>query len=432
MSATNGQTPVVVEDEGQKIQFTPARLPYDKRIKDRFPDVGPGEWRVLVETVWPAARSHESVLMALNYCRVRKLDPFKKPIHIVPIYDKQRRAYVETVWPGISELRTTAFRTKLYAAADPIVFGPDREVAFKSKDRKSGEVTELTMTVPLWAQMTIYRLDAAGVPRGFTGPKVFWLESYAVEGGEVPGFPQMPNAMWRKRPYGQLEKGTEAATLRMVFPDELGNEYAAEEMEERTVDTTVQTGIVIEHDAKNGATEAKAAPPAPPSPPKPPAPPALPQAAPVQVPAGGMTGTEIEAALAKINPAEAMREATRAVVPPKPPADSLLTAIRTGGDIPQRLTSAETGDPVDDLDDDGAPLAEATADPIADGTLYDGDEYLQWVELQFSEMTADDPDVTKRWRALRAAIDQRNLFPPDHDEAVKIAERHADLLGVTP
>ena len=36
--------------------------------------------------------------------------------------------------------------------------------------------------------------------------------------------------MWKQRPYGQLEKCAEAAALRKAFPEELGNEYAAEEM----------------------------------------------------------------------------------------------------------------------------------------------------------------------------------------------------------
>jgi len=37
--------------------------------------------------------------------------------------------------------------------------------------------------------------------------------------------------MWAKRPRGQLEKCAEAAALRRAFPEEIGNEYAAEEVE---------------------------------------------------------------------------------------------------------------------------------------------------------------------------------------------------------
>ena len=53
--------------------------------------------------------------------------------------------------------------------------------------------------------------------------------------------------MWKKRPRGQLDKAAEAAALRAAFPEELGNDYAAEEME----------GQVIDH------VEAAAAPPRP-------------------------------------------------------------------------------------------------------------------------------------------------------------------------
>ena len=41
----------------------------------------------------------------------------------------------------------------------------------------------------------------------------------------------MPNHVWERRPDGQLEKCAEAAALRRAFPEELGNEYTAEEME---------------------------------------------------------------------------------------------------------------------------------------------------------------------------------------------------------
>jgi hypothetical protein len=45
-----------------------------------------------------------------------------------------------------------------------------------------------------------------------------------------------PNEMWKKRPRGQLEKCAEAAALRAAFPEELGNDYAAEEMAGQIVD----------------------------------------------------------------------------------------------------------------------------------------------------------------------------------------------------
>ena len=65
--------------------------------------------------------------------------------------------------------------------------------------------------------------------------------------------------MWGKRPRGQLDKCVEAAALRKAFPEELGNVYAAEEMEGRTID-----GVVVDHEPTRQSA---------PTPPKPPAPP---------------------------------------------------------------------------------------------------------------------------------------------------------------
>src|SRR4051794_4134726 len=98
-----------------------ARLPYHPGIKERF-GIDAGAWRTLVEAIFPSAKTAEAVLLALDYCKVRNLDPFKRPVHIVPMWSQTansgRGGYVETVWPGIWEMRATAFRTKQYAGMD--------------------------------------------------------------------------------------------------------------------------------------------------------------------------------------------------------------------------------------------------------------------------------------------------------------------------
>ena len=169
-------------------------------------------WKVLQETLFPGA-SDASILMAVDYCKVRNLDILKKPVHIVPIWDKNQKRMVDTVWQGISELRTTAMRTGQYAGCDETVFGPDI----------TKNVGGVEITFPEYAQITVYRI-VAGQRVAFNGGKVRWLETVATtkEGA--------PNSMWKQRPYGQLEKCAEAAALRKAFPEELGNEYAAEEM----------------------------------------------------------------------------------------------------------------------------------------------------------------------------------------------------------
>lgn len=169
-------------------------------------------WKVIKETVYPGA-TDESALMVYDYCKVRNLDVLKHPVHIVPIYDSKKKCMVDTVWQGISELRTTAMRTGQYAGCDETIYGDDVTEKFGN----------IEITYPEWAQVTVYRM-VAGQRVPFHGGKVRWKETVSTTKDGVP------NSMWRQRPYGQIEKCAEAAALRKAFPEELGNEYCAEEM----------------------------------------------------------------------------------------------------------------------------------------------------------------------------------------------------------
>lgn len=194
----------------------PTRLNLPAPVAERF-GIDAIKWKALVETIYPNATSIDSVVMVLSYCEARKLDPFKRPVHIVPVWSKAANGMVDTVWPGISELRTTAMRTGLYAGKERTAFGPDVTMT----------LGEVEITFPEWAQTTVYRL-VPGIGRcPFEGPTIYWLEAYATAGRNT----KAPNDMWKKRPRGQLDKCSEAAALRTAFPEELGNEYAAEEVE---------------------------------------------------------------------------------------------------------------------------------------------------------------------------------------------------------
>jgi len=242
--------------------IAPSRLPIAPSIAKEF-DLQPTEWRVLVDQIFPSAQSVESVMMALAYCRKRNLDIFKKPVHIVPMWSSAKREMVETVWPGIAEIRTTAARTGEYAGIDAVEFGPIVERTFSGtleqwvepegggRKVKRPNKVEKVVRFPEWASVVVYRI--VGGQRCAYHAKVFWEETYATMGKT-----DIPNEMWAKRPRGQLDKCVEAAALRKAFPEELGNIYAAEEMEGRSID-----GMTIEH----------AEPKAPPTPPKPPVPP---------------------------------------------------------------------------------------------------------------------------------------------------------------
>lgn len=242
--------------QSREVTLIPVSMVMSKDIAQEF-SLTSSQWRVLVDQIFPNAKTQEAVAMALAYCKTRKLDVFKRPVHIVPMYSTALKKEVETVWPGISEVRTTAARTGEYAGIDEVIYGPEVEREFSAEKDKwenrqkvGTEIVKKTVSYPKWASVVVYRW-VKGEKAAFH-TKIFWEETYATQGKL-----DVPNSMWAKRPYGQIDKCVEAAALRKAFPEELGNTYAAEEMEGRTID----------HDIPDRSA---------PTPPKPPAPPAPP------------------------------------------------------------------------------------------------------------------------------------------------------------
>jgi phage recombination protein Bet len=164
-------------------------------------------WRVLTDAIFPNARSPDSIMLALDYCRVRNLDVMKRPVNIVPMYDERQRKYIETIWPSINETQITAARTNEWAGMDVPLWGEDRTEGFTDDKNHTYKVT-----FPEWCAVTVYRI-VKGQRCPFVEP-VFWLEACARTAGGVP------NAMWRKRPRGQVAKVAKAASLRAAFPEE--------------------------------------------------------------------------------------------------------------------------------------------------------------------------------------------------------------------
>jgi phage recombination protein Bet len=194
-------------------------------------------WNALKEMY--DAPSDTSLGLVIDYCKARKLDPMKKPVHIVPVWSNRRKCMVETVWPSILEIRTTAMRTGKYAGADETKFGPTQK-------QDLGDAKEFTY--PEWAQKTVYRM-MDGNKCAFPGPRVYFLESYATsKRGEYT-----PNAMWQKRPWGQLEKCAEAAALRGAFPEETG--LTAEEMSGRNLEDHEPVNVTGSADAPAAGSE---------------------------------------------------------------------------------------------------------------------------------------------------------------------------------
>lgn len=194
------------------------RLPYHEEFKAL--GIDNVRWKVLTDSIFPHATNPDSILMALTYCKARGLDIFKKPVHIVPIYSTAKKTMIDSIWPSIAELRTTAARTGSYAGKDETVFGPMRK-------EKLGN-TEVEF--PEWAQVTVYRI-VGGVRCPFVGPKCYWLEYYATAERNKKD----PNDRWMRARHGQIEKCAEAGALRAAFPEEIGGDYAAEEMEGQVI-----------------------------------------------------------------------------------------------------------------------------------------------------------------------------------------------------
>jgi phage recombination protein Bet len=195
------------------------------------------EQNELIETLeaslYPGA-SHNSIKLAIGYCKASNLDPMQKPVHIVPIWDKNTSKMRDTIMPGIGLYRTQAARSGQYAGMTEAEFGPD----------VTENLAGVTVTFPQWARVIVKKLLPNGTIAEFSA-KEYWKENYATAKRDTVA----PNAMWKKRPYGQLAKCAEAQALRKAFPESVGSAPTAEEMEGRHAEHDM--GAAEEVGAKN-------------------------------------------------------------------------------------------------------------------------------------------------------------------------------------
>ncbi len=176
------------------------------------------QWMTLRTSLFPGAKP-ESVVMVWDYCNARKLDPLKKPCHIVPMWVRNPDgggSMRDVIMPGIYEYRTTANRTGQYMGHSKPEYGPEVEV--------------LGVKVPQWCEMVVYRWNEASKQRVEFPVSVFFAEAAATKVDKKTNETFL-NDRWSKAPRQMLTKCTEAAGLREAFPDELGGEHTAEEME---------------------------------------------------------------------------------------------------------------------------------------------------------------------------------------------------------
>jgi phage recombination protein Bet len=173
---------------------------------------------VLQTSLYPGA-SLDSIKMVLGYCKASSLDPMRKPVHIVPMWDGKTKQMRDVVMPGVGLYRTDASRTGEHVGTDKPVYGPMVEY----------ELSGVKICVPEWCAVTVYRLKN-GIKCAYTAEE-YWIENYATAGKDTTA----PNSMWKKRARGQLAKCAEAQALRKAFP-EVGSQPTADEMEGKSID----------------------------------------------------------------------------------------------------------------------------------------------------------------------------------------------------
>lgn len=192
-------------------------------------DVDQAMWSALTSSIFPGAKP-ESIVMAVEYAKARKLDIMKKPCHIVPMFVKDSKTGQESwrdiIMPSITEHRITASRSNSYAGIDSPVFGP----------MVSAQFGNATHTIPEFCTVTVYRI-IHGEKVAFSHTEYFEEACSTIKSGDL-------NSMWKKRKRGQLAKCAEAGALRKAFPEEIGNEYTLEEMQGKEI--TVGGEVALE------------------------------------------------------------------------------------------------------------------------------------------------------------------------------------------
>jgi phage recombination protein Bet len=186
---------------------------------------------VLESSVFPGAK-RESIALVIGYCKAAGLDPLQKPVHIVPMSvkvagakdanGKDKYEYRDVILPGINLYRVQASETGQFVGMTEPEFGPLQNLVVGA-----GEIFKpngVPFQYPEWCKVTVYR-QVGGQVAAFTAVE-FWDENYATQSRDSI----LPNAMWKKRPRGQLAKCTEAQALRKAFPERT-SAPTAEELE---------------------------------------------------------------------------------------------------------------------------------------------------------------------------------------------------------
>lgn len=211
MTMTKKQSTEVTTKNGDAPP-TPNKRSLAEQLKDR--GISHAAWHTLTNSLYPGARP-ESVLLVIDYCRARNLDPIKRPVHIVPMKVKDAvsgdEEWRDVVLPGVYEHRVTAHRTGQYLGHTPPEYGP--------------EIEFLNVKAPEWVAMTMRRLIGDRVAE--FPVRTYFKEVVGTSRGRDGKV--YVNARWTRSPIQMTTKCGEAAGLREAFPEELGGQMTAEE-----------------------------------------------------------------------------------------------------------------------------------------------------------------------------------------------------------
>lgn len=160
----------------------------------------------------------------------RNLNPFKKQIHAVYIWDSTAKAEKLVPITGIDGFATIAQRTNRYAGLS--------ETRFEMFEDKDGDDKK---GLPKCAVVDVFAYNPVTGAREVVTTATAWWDEYAKYKEEwkydpeqkkkVPTGEKTLNSVWKNRPKGQLEKCAQALGLRRAFPEELSGLYVFQEVD---------------------------------------------------------------------------------------------------------------------------------------------------------------------------------------------------------
>lgn len=185
----------------------------------------------------------------------RRLDPFKKQIHAVYIWDSSRQAEILTPITGIDGFRSIAQRAEkpLYAGSgetrleykkegDKFPFKAATDVYAYNPITGAREV--IATGVAIWDEY-VKMVDEKADEMKDGKPVVRKNRSGEEYVKKVKTGKKVPNSTWEHMPTVMLSKCSEALALRKGWPDDLGGMYVAEEVDhlnqERPLDESPET-----------------------------------------------------------------------------------------------------------------------------------------------------------------------------------------------